>query len=153
MRSRFASGCVFLLTCGCVLAWAPIQFSYFAADYFNDYRIRSGFWLGGNLRGALEDLIERQQQESAPRIYFSTLASTDGRMDTRNRWMDSYWKFYLTKHHRQDLLERTAHLDPARAEFYAARGLRVVCPTSNAISVLTDAVRSCEVPQREKVEA
>src|SRR5919198_1318727 len=39
-------------------------------------------------------------------------------------------------------------LDPARAEFYAARGLRVVCPTSNAISVLTDAIRSCEVPQR-----
>jgi trk system potassium uptake protein TrkA len=43
-------------------------------------------------------------------------------------------------------------LDPARAEFYAARGLRVVCPTSNAISVLTDAVRS-EVRQREKVTA
>src|SRR5919198_3647734 len=36
-------------------------------------------------------------------------------------------------------------LDPARAEFYATRGLRVVCPTSTAISVLTDAVRSCEV--------
>ena len=32
-------------------------------------------------------------------------------------------------------------LDPARAEFYATLGLRVVCPTSNAISVLTDAVR------------
>jgi 4-amino-4-deoxy-L-arabinose transferase-like glycosyltransferase len=104
-----------LVAC-CVLAWAPIQFSYFASDYFNDYRLRSGFWLGGNLRGALEDLIDRQQQESAPRIYFSTLASTDGRMDTRNRWMESYWKFYLTKHHRQDLLERTAHLDPAQVK-------------------------------------
>ncbi|MFN2468744.1 MAG: NAD-binding protein [Gaiellaceae bacterium] len=33
-------------------------------------------------------------------------------------------------------------LDPARAEFYATRGLRIVCPTSSAISVLTDAVRS-----------
>ena len=40
-------------------------------------------------------------------------------------------------------------LDPARAEFYAARGLRTVCPTSNAISVLTDAVRACEVRPRE----
>src|ERR687886_1419478 len=28
-------------------------------------------------------------------------------------------------------------LDPARAEFYATRGLRTVCPTSTAISVLT----------------
>ena len=37
-------------------------------------------------------------------------------------------------------------LDPARAEFYAARGLRTVCPTSTAIDVLTDSVRACEVP-------
>ncbi len=44
-------------------------------------------------------------------------------------------------------------LDPARAEFYAARGLRVVCPTSNAISVLTDAVRSCEARPRETIHA
>src|SRR6184192_3544813 len=40
-------------------------------------------------------------------------------------------------------------LDPGRAEFYASRGLRTVCPTSNAISVLTDAVRACEVKPRE----
>jgi trk system potassium uptake protein TrkA len=33
-------------------------------------------------------------------------------------------------------------LDPARAEFYAERGLRTVCPTSTAIDVLTDAVLS-----------
>jgi trk system potassium uptake protein len=36
-------------------------------------------------------------------------------------------------------------LDPARAEFYAQRGMRTVCPTSTAIDVLTDAVRSCEI--------
>ena len=40
-------------------------------------------------------------------------------------------------------------LDPARAEFYASRGLRTVCPTSNAISVLGEAVRACEA-RREK---
>ena len=40
-------------------------------------------------------------------------------------------------------------LDPARAEFYAARGLRTVCPTSNAIDVLTEAVRACEVKPRQ----
>ena len=44
-------------------------------------------------------------------------------------------------------------LDPARAEFYATRGLRTVCPTSTAISVLTDAVKSCEVPTRARVTA
>jgi trk system potassium uptake protein TrkA len=36
-------------------------------------------------------------------------------------------------------------LDPARAEFYSSRGLRTVCPTSNAVSVLSEAVRACEV--------
>src|SRR3954462_13088218 len=37
-------------------------------------------------------------------------------------------------------------LDPARADFYAERGLRTVCPTKTAIDVLTEAVRSCEIP-------
>jgi trk system potassium uptake protein TrkA len=36
-------------------------------------------------------------------------------------------------------------LDPARAELYSRLGLRTVCPTSGAIDVLTDAVRSCQV--------
>ena len=38
-------------------------------------------------------------------------------------------------------------LDPARAAFFRARGLRVVCPTETAIGELTEAVRACEVPQ------
>jgi trk/ktr system potassium uptake protein len=45
-------------------------------------------------------------------------------------------------------------LDPARAEFYASRGLRTVCPTSNAISVLSEAVRACEARgRRDKAAA
>jgi trk/ktr system potassium uptake protein len=39
-------------------------------------------------------------------------------------------------------------LDPKRAEFYASQGLRTFCPTSLAIEALTEAVRSCAVPQR-----
>jgi trk system potassium uptake protein TrkA len=35
-------------------------------------------------------------------------------------------------------------LDPARAQFYAARGLRIVNPTSAAIESLVGAVRSTE---------
>src|SRR6266516_5804350 len=38
-------------------------------------------------------------------------------------------------------------LDPARADFYRERGLRTICPTSAAIDALSDAVRSCEIPQ------
>ncbi len=44
-------------------------------------------------------------------------------------------------------------LDPARAEFYSERGLRTVCPTSTAIDALTEAVRTCAVPQQEEVRA
>ena len=36
-------------------------------------------------------------------------------------------------------------LDPARADFYNARGLRTVCPTKTAIDTLMDAVRSCGI--------
>jgi len=43
-------------------------------------------------------------------------------------------------------------LDPARATFYAERGLRTVCPTSTAIDALDDAVRTCVVPQREEAK-
>jgi trk system potassium uptake protein TrkA len=35
-------------------------------------------------------------------------------------------------------------LDPARAQFYAERGLRIVCPTSAAIETLVETVRATE---------
>jgi len=38
-------------------------------------------------------------------------------------------------------------LDPARASFYRARGLRIVCPTETAISELSEVVRACEARQ------
>jgi len=36
-------------------------------------------------------------------------------------------------------------LDPARARFYAERGLNTVCPTQTAISVLRDAVNATQL--------
>ena len=36
-------------------------------------------------------------------------------------------------------------LDPARAELYSTLGLRTVSPTSTAIEVVTEAVKSCSV--------
>ena len=35
-------------------------------------------------------------------------------------------------------------LDPARSQFYASKGLRIVCPTSAAIETLVGAVRESE---------
>ena len=97
-----------------VLALIPLQFRGFWHDYFTDYRVRSAYWLGGNIGGALEAIIARDNREHVPAIYFSTLESTAGQVDGRNQYMDAYWKFYLTKHGRQDLLSRTRAFDPAR---------------------------------------
>jgi trk system potassium uptake protein TrkA len=36
-------------------------------------------------------------------------------------------------------------LDPARADFYAQRGMRTICPTSTAIDALIENVRTCDV--------
>jgi trk system potassium uptake protein TrkA len=42
-------------------------------------------------------------------------------------------------------------LDPARADFYAGLGLRVICPTKTAINDLLEAARACEIRPREQV--
>jgi len=42
-------------------------------------------------------------------------------------------------------------LDPARADYYSSRCLRTFCPTSNAIAVLTEAVRAYEATPRAPV--
>jgi 4-amino-4-deoxy-L-arabinose transferase-like glycosyltransferase len=94
------------------LALLPLQFAWFYTGYFGEYRLRSSYWLGGNLRGALEELIERDRQQSSPRVYIGKFRSTAGLLDGRNRWIDTYWKFYVAKHRRPDLLGRTVFFDP-----------------------------------------
>jgi len=107
----------------CLLAAMPLQFAGFSRDYFTDYRRRSSTWLGGNLRGALVDLMDRETRDSAPFIYFARLRSTAGDADTRNRWLQTYWTFYLTKHGRGDLLSRTRAFDASSVGAVPRRSL------------------------------
>ena len=65
-----------LVAAAVLLALIAVQFGYFAKDYFSDYRVRSSAWLGGNLRGALEALIDLDARVHPAGIYFSTLQST-----------------------------------------------------------------------------
>jgi len=95
----------------CLLLFVPLQFASFWHDYFGDYRVRSSIWLGGNIRGALEALIAHAAQDRVPAIYFARIRSTSGLLDTRNRWMHAYWRFYLIKHQREDLLSRSNDID------------------------------------------
>jgi hypothetical protein len=87
-----------------MLLMAVMQFSSFARDYHGDYRIRVNSWLGGNLRAALETIIDRCANDACARVYFAHLQSTGGLADIRNYWMDAYWRFYLIKHNRETLL-------------------------------------------------
>jgi hypothetical protein len=96
----------------CLLALAVAQFAGFWSDYYSDYRVRSSPWLGGNIRGALETIIDREQREPVPMVYFSPLRATSGVLDGRNSYLDAYWKFYLVKHNRPQLLARTAPFEP-----------------------------------------
>lgn len=106
-----------------LLALMPLQFAGFWSDYFSDYRVRSAYWLGGNIRGALEEIIERDRRAPAPGVYFSTLKATSGLVDGRDAYIEPYWKFYLLKHDRVDLLARTRSLDVANVHAVPAGSL------------------------------
>ena len=95
-----------------LLALVPLHFGYFLFDYFGDYRTRSATWFNGNRRGAFESILEHAPRVEPPAIYLST---------TRTRYVDAYWRFYLVKHRREDLLQRTTYFDDGAI---AARSLQ-----------------------------
>jgi len=94
-----------------LLLLLPIQFALFWNDYFSSYRERVSFWLGGNIRGVLEEVIDQDRIDAPLTVYFAPLTSASGQLDWRNGYIDSYWRFYLLKHHRADLLARTRTVD------------------------------------------
>lgn len=106
-----------------LLALVVLQFGSFSRDYFGDYRVRLNSWLGGNLRGALEAVIERRPAGATSRVYFAHLQSTSGLADIRNYWMDAYWRFYLIKHQREELLALSGPLDAAQVDALAPGSL------------------------------
>jgi hypothetical protein len=67
------------------------------------WRIRSAIWFNGNRRAALEEIIARASRAAPPpKIYLST---------AHVPYLDAYWRLYLVKHHRGDLLHYTAYFD------------------------------------------
>jgi hypothetical protein len=89
----------------------PLQFASFWSDYFGPYRERVSFWLGGNVRGVLEDVITRVEPGSATPVYFAPLKAAAGNLDWRNGFLDSYWQFYVLKHRRTDLRDRAVSVE------------------------------------------
>jgi 4-amino-4-deoxy-L-arabinose transferase-like glycosyltransferase len=83
-----------------LLALIPLHFAFFCTDYWRDYPLRVAYWFEGDHRAALETMIARQPTAGPSRVYFSEGLP----------YIDAYWRFYLIKNHRQDLLGRTIYL-------------------------------------------
>jgi hypothetical protein len=88
-----------------LLAAVPLHFTFFTVDYFRDYPRGSAFWFGWNKRGAIEELLTRERQQPSPAVYVSTHHIS---------YIDAYWRLYLIKQGRQDLLARTVYFDAER---------------------------------------
>jgi hypothetical protein len=99
------------LLASALLLLLPLQFAVFWNDYFSAYRERVSFWLGGNIRGVLEEAIDQDRADAPLTVYFAPLTSSSGQLDWRNDYIDSYWRFYLLKRQRPDLLARTRTVD------------------------------------------
>lgn len=85
-----------------LLLAAVLQFTYFLSDYFTDYRVRSYGWFNYNIPGALEKTLEEDQKISTSGIY----------LDHGVYFIDRYWRFYLIKHHQEDVVNKTHYIDP-----------------------------------------
>ena len=68
-------------------------------------------------------MIDLQASDGASYVYFAQLRSTSGMADTRNRWMPTYWTFYVNKLGRRDLLQRWRTFDPDRVAAMPPRSL------------------------------
>jgi 4-amino-4-deoxy-L-arabinose transferase-like glycosyltransferase len=96
---RTAARLAVVILLGAVL----VTFQQYVSDYFGDYRARAAEAFLFNRRGGFEYLIDRSRAESVPAIYLDNL---DRDVNTIAR----YWKFYLIKHGREDLQDRTVVL-------------------------------------------
>jgi hypothetical protein len=86
-----------------LLAAGAIQFTGFLRDYHGDYRTRSAPWFGGNMKGAILDVL---QQASDPRCVFID-----------KRVYPDYWPLYATLNKRDALAAVTNVVDVADPGF------------------------------------
>lgn len=92
------------------LVGIPLQFAWFARDYFGAYQVRSAGWIDPvNFAGVSDAVLSRDQASPVPRVYLSE-SLDDG---------EARWRFYLAKHGRDELWQRTWVIDPAGANVWS----------------------------------
>jgi len=94
-----------------LLVALPVQFAYVYRDFFIHYQRRSAFYYDAvAFREAAEYLIAATVNGDAPAILLFRNLDDIG----------SKWRFYTTKHGRQDLLQRTRYVDSGSPEIASA---------------------------------
>ena len=89
-----------------LLVASAYEFRGFYRHYFTEYRSASAFWFERNIRGGLEQVIALDRAGAVPHIYISRTP----------RWIDWYWKWYLAKAGRPELLARTIYTVPGEID-------------------------------------
>jgi 4-amino-4-deoxy-L-arabinose transferase-like glycosyltransferase len=108
--------------CVLMLAAMPLQFAGFARDYFGPYRERAAFWFGGNIRGALEEVLRESAAQPDTAVYISSDIP----------WVEAYWRFYTTVHDRRSILARTTYVALHAGELVPApAGSLLVAPATD----------------------
>jgi hypothetical protein len=79
----------------------PIQFTWFAMDYFGDYRARSAARYEYNVRGAIEQMIALHDRSPGGRLY----------LNTDVLFIGGFWDYYLRLFNRPDLRGREIMFD------------------------------------------
>jgi len=131
-----------------VLAVAALQFGLFYRDYFTDLRARGSAELEGNARVAFETIIERARQRNVPAIYLGKIGPY--------AFGDLYWKFYLIKHHREDLEARTIPdlaFNPDRVRTLPAGSLVITSPSRDIDAKVDELVAAGVLTNRELLNA
>jgi hypothetical protein len=94
-----------------LLALVLMQFTSFYVDYFGGFRIRRSSDPEARVSLAYDTLLERLQGRPVPAVYLSN--------DIDYTWLldrDLFWRFYLVKHNRHDLLPRTIIADASQLD-------------------------------------
>jgi hypothetical protein len=107
---------------------ACLQFGYFFADYLADFQVRGSGSLEGNIGMAFDAVVSRAERADVPSIQLA-------RMTQGTDLGEEYWKVYLIKRHREDLLARTTTgpyeaFDPDAVRRLPAGSLVVTRPSS-----------------------
>ncbi len=131
-----------------VFGLASIQFATFYIDYVTEFQARGSAEVEGNMKGAFESVIERTRERPAPTIYLGRLGPYF--------YGELFWRFYLIKHHREDLLPLTVadgEFKPDRVRALPPGSLVITSPTRQIDSEIDQLAASGVLKDRQLLKA